>query len=281
MCTKQPKEPFQRFINKAYINALKDSKLNLLACGYVDLFSIHNHWNYDRVSIPYWCLYWNRKPGALIKLGQRQIALKSSSIVLIAPHTVFSTYNQGHGNQLFIHFQIITPHINLKPQAYVIPVISYLKTLLQKIILVLRHNEPASWQFSLLSRALVELALSHIVDRNLHLPVIDPHIQKAITHLETHFKSNVSNATLAHQSGISLSAFMRLFKSQIGHSPHNYLMLKRIEKACIMLHYSETSIKQIAEDTGFCDRYHFSRIFRRCQGISPAEFRRNNFNPFK
>jgi len=41
-----------------------------------------------------------------------------------------------------------------------------------------------------------------------------------------------------------------------------------------MLHYSGRDIKAIAEDTGFCDRYHFSRIFKQLRGVSPAEFRR-------
>lgn len=268
------------YFKKTYINALKDLKLNLLACGYVDLFSIHNQWNYDRVSMPYWCLYWDRKPGALIKHEHGRIALKPSSIVLIAPHTLFSTANQGHCDQLFIHFQIITPHIGIQPQAHIVTVDACLGALLQKIIMVLNRSESVRWEFSLLARALVELSLSRVVDRNLQLPEIDPRIQAAISYLDTHFNSGISNTALARQAGMSLSAFMRLFRKQIGHSPHSYLALKRVEKACIMLHYSGASIKQIAEETGFCDRYHFSRVFKLLQGMGPAEFRSRNYSPF-
>jgi len=272
----------RQYFKHVYVNALKDSKLNIFNCGYTDLFSISNQWNFERVSLPYWCLYWNKQPGAVITFDQHRIALKPSLILLIAPHTVFSTSNQSHVGHFYIHFQIITPHISIKPQVYIIPAISYLKTLLRNNIAIMRRSESAGWRFSLLSRAIVELALSRIVDHALYLPVIDRHIQAAISYLETNLGAEISNATLAQQSGLSLSAFMDLFKKQLGHSPHNYLNLKRIEKACLMLHYdNEASIKQIAEETGFCDRYHFSRVFKRCQGVSPAKFRRQNFNPLK
>ena len=73
---------------------------------------------------------------------------------------------------------------------------------------------------------------------------------------------------------MSKNAFMRLFKAQYGLTPHTVIQRKRIEKACIMLHFSNASIEQIAEATGFCDRFHFSRTFKHIQGIAPAAFRR-------
>ncbi len=40
-----------------------------------------------------------------------------------------------------------------------------------------------------------------------------------------------------------------------------------------MLSHSEISIKDVAEATGFCDRYHFSRVFKQLRGVGPAEYR--------
>ena len=270
LCMKIPKE----------LNAIKDAKLVVFACGYADLLTVRNQWNYDSIVSPYWRLYWNNKPGARIMFHQQQTRLTPSNLVLVAPHTPVSTYNQRHIHQLYVHFMIVTPHINkLHPNVYVIPATMDVKSLVQKTILELRKIKSAEWRFSLLTRALVELSLSYIVDRDLRLPVIDPPVQLGLQYLETHYNTNVSNDTLARQSGLSLSAFMHLFKKQMGYTPHNYLALKRTEKACALLYTTNTSIKQIAEDTGFCDRYHFSRVFKRCQGVSPAVFRRRTFNP--
>jgi transcriptional regulator GlxA family with amidase domain len=40
------------------------------------------------------------------------------------------------------------------------------------------------------------------------------------------------------------------------------------------LHHSALSIEQIAERCGFCDRYHFSRVFQKHREMGPATFRR-------
>jgi len=258
-----------------------DPKLRILLCRHEDIYASGERWNYSNVSAAYWRLYWNDKPGAMIRFGRRRIALKPSVMALVAPHTIFSTCNQNHIGQLYLHFQTMTPHASMKPQVNTFPVTSQLRGLACKIIHLLRQHESPSWQLSLLTRALAELALVNIIDDTLRFPVLDARVQSAITYLEAHLGEDIQNATLARQACISANTLIRLFKVQTGHSPHEYIALKRIEKACLMLHYTDASIKQIAEDTGFCDRYHFSRIFKRCQGTSPAEFRRSNLNPFK
>jgi AraC-like DNA-binding protein len=67
---------------------------------------------------------------------------------------------------------------------------------------------------------------------------------------------------------------MRLFRANAGMSPQLYSRIRRIEKACILLHYSDLDIKEIASETGFCDRFHFSRVFKKMRKVGPSEFRR-------
>ena len=72
------------------------------------------------------------------------------------------------------------------------------------------------------------------------------------------------------------NAFIRLFRSEVGRSPQAWYMRRRIEEACRLLHHSDLSIEQIAERTGFCDRGHFTRVFRTLRRIGPATFRKRN-----
>ena len=53
-----------------------------------------------------------------------------------------------------------------------------------------------------------------------------------------------------------------------------FVRARRIELAGVLLHNSAKKIEEIAAATGFCDRYHFSRVFKRLRGMGPAEFRR-------
>jgi transcriptional regulator GlxA family with amidase domain len=70
------------------------------------------------------------------------------------------------------------------------------------------------------------------------------------------------------------NAFIRLFSSQIGKPPQQYYREKRIERACWLLNNSKASIEQIANETGFVDRYHFSKVFKTSTGETPASYRR-------
>ena len=72
----------------------------------------------------------------------------------------------------------------------------------------------------------------------------------------------------------SVNTMFRQYQRELGMSPQAYLRQKRIEKACALLYDPERSIKQVAEETGFCDRYHFSRTFKDSQGITPFAYRR-------
>ena len=52
-----------------------------------------------------------------------------------------------------------------------------------------------------------------------------------------------------------------------------YISLKRIERAKMLLHSSNQSIQSISEELGFCNQSYFSEIFRSIVGMSPGEYR--------
>ena len=46
-----------------------------------------------------------------------------------------------------------------------------------------------------------------------------------------------------------------------------------MEQACNLLHDNDRSLREIAEELGFCDEYHFSKQFSKTIGWSPKEYR--------
>ena len=54
-----------------------------------------------------------------------------------------------------------------------------------------------------------------------------------------------------------------------------YIRKLRIEKALELLKQSRHSLSEIAYLTGFSDQSHFTRIFKKHTGRSPAEYRKN------
>ncbi len=83
----------------------------------------------------------------------------------------------------------------------------------------------------------------------------------------------VGNRLFARQIGMNVNEFPRLFK-KAALTPRQYLMRLRMESAYRFLQYSSESIEAMADKTGFCDRFHFSRAFKRHFHGGPSAFRR-------
>jgi AraC-like DNA-binding protein len=261
------------------ITAFENPRLTLWVCGYKKLPP--GVWNHDAVSSPHWHLYWNANPGALIRRDGRTFALAPSDMILIAPHTVFSTSNDGAAiRQLYVHFEIPDLSAGVAPHIVRLPVSPALRGLIGEAVGVLSLRQPPAWRLALVSRALVDLAMARIMDAELPAPRLDARVLKALSYLNDHLGDRLANADLARLAGMSASAFGRLFKAQVGYTPHAYALNRRIEQACLRLQCSGASIKEIAEATGFCDRYYFSRMFKRLRKTGPSEFRRWHRDPF-
>ena len=56
-------------------------------------------------------------------------------------------------------------------------------------------------------------------------------------------------------------------------------MRERMSQTKRRLVEGEDSIKQIAEQVGYSDQFHFSRDFKRSTGIPPTEYRRRERHP--
>ena len=66
----------------------------------------------------------------------------------------------------------------------------------------------------------------------------------------------------------------RLFHRFSDDSPYQLLLKLRVNLSVDLLLGTDLLVKQVAERAGFDDPFHFSRVFKRMQGISPAAFQR-------
>ena len=78
---------------------------------------------------------------------------------------------------------------------------------------------------------------------------------------------------------MSENNFIRVFKKEMGVSPQQYLQMRRIEWSRNLLINSSLSIAEIADSTGFADRYHFSKAFKQITRFSPAAYRKQILRP--
>lgn len=81
-----------------------------------------------------------------------------------------------------------------------------------------------------------------------------------------------SNAELAELCFLSESRFRTLFRETLGKTPHGFAESERLQAAIRHLRQG-LSLEVVAEELGYCDASHFSRVFRRAAGISPGKYR--------
>ncbi len=80
-------------------------------------------------------------------------------------------------------------------------------------------------------------------------------------------------AELAKKLGMSRSHLAAIFRRQTGQSVGEFRRRARIEHARYLLSSSNAPLKAVAEECGFADIHHFSRIFKDKTGITPGKFR--------
>jgi len=99
-------------------------------------------------------------------------------------------------------------------------------------------------------------------------------LQRACNHIDRHLGDEMSLSAIARVAGMSRFHFARLFRASTGHSPMAYLLRRRIERAKCLLGRDDLAICEIAASLGFSDQSHFSRTFRKIEGMTPRQFAR-------
>jgi len=93
-------------------------------------------------------------------------------------------------------------------------------------------------------------------------------ILSAKKHLSQNLDTRVSLTDVAKKAKVSQFHFLRMFKKQIGISPHQFRIKIRIKAAKSLLQ-KEIPLAEVALETGFSDQSHFTNTFKKYTGITP------------
>lgn len=248
-----------------------DLEIKVLLCDYRENI---NAWKHRNVFNSWWFLYWNNCPGAIVSGEENEYRLIPEKVCLISPETVFATRVESPFNHFYMHFTVGPPFERIKSKIFYVDVNETLISQFKKAqaLLLCRSKKPI--QISLISQALTCLILSEIDENEFgEIKKYDPRIEHALTILDKETSTLIPNEILAEDVEMSVNGFIRLFANEVGITPQKYSRRRRIEAASRLLHFTDKKIEEIAEETGFLDRYYFSRAFKQITHYSPAEFR--------
>lgn len=274
-------------------------ELNVHCCRYWWL----SQWRHQRLSYPYWRLYWNKMAGASVYF-KKNIMLDPDRIVLIPPHTPFSTdiaggrsgnpgeycleggwinsaskeeeaLQMGHIPHLFIHFNLGYGFDNIQPGIFDLEADKDLLISIERITGLLKQGK-RDFEFgdSLEVYHLIASIIKLVPEDAWGESPVGQGMLEVMNYIQRHLDENLDNETLAGLVNMAPNSFARLFKQQTGLTPQTFIRKIRIENACRLLHHTELTINRIADECGFSDRYYFTKVFTELTDVSPGLYRR-------
>src|SRR5262249_50023734 len=104
-------------------------------------------------------------------------------------------------------------------------------------------------------------------------------LRAVVEYIEEHLDASPSLDQLAAVARLSPYHFARQFKAATGLPPHQYVILRRVERAKHLLQGGDDfSLAEVAASAGFSDQSQFSRHFKRLVGATPGQFLRSARN---
>lgn len=125
--------------------------------------------------------------------------------------------------------------------------------------------------------ALLTIILSYSADPDGHAKSKSKNarlaVQNMVHYIDEHFCEDINIREICDSMYVSVYYLSHIFKSEVGCSPMQYTIRRRIGKAQTLLETSRLSIAQIASSVGYADSNQFYALFFKHVGISPSKYR--------
>lgn len=108
-----------------------------------------------------------------------------------------------------------------------------------------------------------------VLYQNTHSPLT----QKVIQYIDQHYKEPIRLHDIAAYADVNAYYLSHFFKNDVGFSPMQYVILRRIGEAQNLLINTDMSITRIAVSVGYNNSNYFQNVFRKTFGMTPGEYR--------
>jgi AraC-like DNA-binding protein len=240
-------------------------------------------------SLPLQAIDWEREAAGLTFYVEPRLLMATAHHLMPgATGELVWVYRKEHAQSivlylhplLIIHTGYESPHTN---RIEIIPHFGSSDPLFHHIILVLKAEIEAESMATRLYAELLTNALAvHLLRRYATCKpptgacisgLSKPKLHRIAAYIEAQLAHELSLIELATVAQMSADHFARLFRQATGRTPHQYVIMCRIERAKQLLVETELPILDIAHQVGFTDQSYFTAIFRKHVNTTPKHYR--------
>lgn len=249
-------------------------------------FDMHtdNTWQGSQYINHYNRIYYVKSGEAELHFKDKTLLMKPGHLYFIPPYQLLSHQSSGDLHFMWTHFQ-----------AKLDGAIDLFMFYGHEVMIDCTESVEVERDFSQLIRLIKDTSVAAIFERQrLLLQLLKPVFASFTPYKDNAFSfrhadllpaldlinKNIENPpdiqALADMLDLSKEHFSRRFKAAFSVPPKRYMIKKRIDLAKQYLLLDNTNIDTIALKCGFCDIFHFSRVFKQEVGVSPSSFRKQH-----
>lgn len=275
---------------------------------HVDHVKLNNKWNYANVLSPYFRIYYIDEGEGFISTAQEKIKLEQGYLYIIPSFTLCHLSCDNYLSQYFLHFfEESADGISLFEYNRRVMKVRSLETDNATFERLLRLNpgrginrsdNPKVYEKNNYYRDYQELNntvnesvfietqgiilqfisrfLSSNTFRVIQREPVPLKILESIRYIQLNLSQNLTVSFLAKTANLHQDYFSRLFYRFTGERPLGYIHMKRIERAQYLIATTNLPYIEIAEETGFENVPHFSKIFKKVTSLTPGEYKKRN-----
>jgi len=273
----------------------------VLNIGYAKL---NADWNWKDVRSPFARLYYVTAGEAEVVMPNYTIKLRPGHLYLVPSFALHSNRCKGHFEHFYVHlyedpksevhiFEDLELPYEVKGSA--LDEMLFEQLLHNNPAMSLAHNDPSTYdntpqlvsdirrdkQHAFANRMEMRGIIYQLLSRFLQQAVTKVHadddrIQNILLYIRKNLNELNEIDELAKMANLSKDHFIRIFKKTTGQTPVQYITLRKIERAEILLSTTNMSVKAVAFSLGYEDHSYFNRLFKKTVGLTPRDYRIKN-----
>ena len=268
---------------------------------YISKSKYGEDWHSTSHFHPFTEIFFITHGNGIMEIDYIDVAVKEGDLIIInpnCPHTEKSSYN--YMDQLeYIVFGINNltlankslPQLNGEtpnPTYYKIMNFNNNKNVILYYLNTLVHEvEEKESNYELACKSILTLFIIYI-SRNAQSTLLiadnpeklNIECVKIKNYIDSHYSENITLDILSNLSYVNKFHLVHLFTKQMGISPINYLINRRIEESKNLLTTTNYTIRDISTIVGFSNSSYFSQMFKKFTGYSPRMYK-NKYTTLK